>query len=69
MAFRWHTDDGPTLNAGLIAAIFKGVRICIVRKPNIFVIFQGGGGGPDLPAPSLDPQTVRVSRRFDPDQE
>ena len=25
MAFRWHADDGPTLNAGLVAAIFQGI--------------------------------------------
>ena len=24
MAFRWRADDGPTLNAGLVAAIFRG---------------------------------------------
>ena len=23
MALRWRTDDGPTLNAGLVAAIFR----------------------------------------------
>ena len=49
--FRWHADDGPTLNAGLVAEIFQGT--CIARKPNIFVIFQGGGSG--LPVPPLDP--------------
>ena len=24
MAFPWRADDGPTLNAGLVAAIFRG---------------------------------------------
>ena len=24
MAFRWRADDDPTLNAGLVAAIFAG---------------------------------------------
>ena len=43
IAFRWHADDGPTLNAGLVAAIFQGIGTCI-RKPYIFVIFQGGSG-------------------------
>ena len=38
----------PTLNAGLAAAIFQGIRTCIARKPYIFVIFQCGG-------PDLDP--------------
>ena len=45
MAFRWRANDGPTLNAGLVAAIFQGIRTCTARKPFIFVIFQGGGGG------------------------
>ena len=42
MAFRWHADDGPTLNAGLVAVIFQGTWTCIARKPYIFGIFQGG---------------------------
>ena len=44
MAFRWRADDAPTLNAGLVAAIFQGIRNCIARKPYIFVIFLGAGG-------------------------
>ena len=52
MAFRWRADDGPTLNAGLIAAIFQGIRTSIIaKKPYIFVIFQGGGSGPPVPHP------------------
>ena len=53
MAFRWHAVDGSALNAGLVAAIFQGIRTFIARKPNIFVIFQGGGGGPDPLSPPL----------------
>ena len=54
MAFRWHVDDGPTLNVGLGTAIFQRIRTCIARKPYIFVIVQGGGGsGP--PVPPLGP--------------
>ena len=49
MAFRWHANEWPTLNAGFAAAIFQGTRTRIARKPYIFVIFQGGGG------PDLDP--------------
>ena len=41
MAFRWRADDGPTLNAGLVAAIFQGIRTCIARKPYILVILGG----------------------------
>ena len=42
MAFRWHADDGPTLNAGLVAAIFQGSGSVLLESPYIFVIFQGG---------------------------
>ena len=29
-AFRWRTDDGPTLNTGLVALrFFQGIRTCI----------------------------------------
>ena len=50
MAFRWRAHYGSTLNAGLVAAIFQGIRTCIARKPNIFCDLQGG---PDpLPPPS-----------------
>ena len=48
MAFRWRADDGPILNAGLVAMyFFRGSK-----KPYIFVIFQEGSGPP---APPLDP--------------
>ena len=56
MAFRWHADDGPTLNAGLVAVIFQGIRTFIARKPNIFVIFQGG---PDPLSPPLDLHMIK----------
>ena len=56
MAFRWRADDGPTLNAGLVAFCdFQGVRTSIAKEPYIFVIFQlGGGGGSGPPVPPLD---------------
>ena len=53
MAFRWRADDGPTLNPGLVAAIFQGIRTCVAGKPYIFVIFQGGGRGVRTPCPPL----------------
>ena len=38
-------DDGPTLNAALVAAIFQGNRTCIARKPSwYFCDFSGGRG-------------------------
>ena len=47
-----NADDGPTLNAGLVAAVFQGIRTCIVRKSLIFVFFQGGGvSGSPVPPP------------------
>ena len=50
MALSWRADDVPTLNAGLVAAIFQGIWTCVSRKPYIFVIFQSGGGsGPPVP--------------------
>ena len=46
MAFRWRTDNGPTLNAGLVAAIFQGIRTCIARKYHYFCDFSGGSRPP-----------------------
>ena len=42
MVFRWHADDDLTLNSGLVALSFKGIRTSFAKKPYIFVIFQGG---------------------------
>ena len=47
----WRADGGPTLNAGLVAVLFQGIKTCIARKHYIFVISQGG---PD-PLPPSDP--------------
>ena len=39
--------------------IFQGIPTSIAKKPSIFVIFQGGGGGgPDSLSPLLDPHMV-----------
>ena len=54
MAFCWHADDGPTLNAGFVATVCdcKGIRTSIAKKLYIFVIVSG-----DLqPSPPLDPR-------------
>ena len=50
MAFRWRADDGPTLNAGLVALCFfrgSGPLSCLLLRNPIFfcVFFFGGGGG------------------------
>ena len=49
---RWRADGGPTLNAGLVAVLFQGIKTCIARKHYIFVIFQGGSRPPAPPPPS-----------------
>ena len=45
MTFRWRADDGPTLNAGSLAAIFRGSGPALLENHIFFVIFQGGRGG------------------------
>ena len=41
MAFHWCVDDGPTLNAGLVAlCFFQEIRTSIAQKPYIFMIFK-----------------------------
>ena len=53
-------DDGPTLNTGLV----RGSGPVLLGNPYIFVIFQGGGGGPDpLPSP-LDPRMLSCSHNM-----
>ena len=42
MVFSWRADDGPTLNAGLVALLF----FSIANKPYILVNFQGGAWTP-----------------------
>ena len=55
MVFRWRADDGPKLNAGLVALrIFRGSGPVFLRNP-IFCDFSGGGGPDPLPPPPLDP--------------
>ena len=57
MAFRWCADDGPTLKVSLAGQLcgFQGIQTSIAKKPYIFVIFQGvGGGGVRTPVPPLD---------------
>ena len=51
MAFRWRADDGPTLNAGLMAAFYRGSGPVLLENP-IFLRFFRGGPDP-LPPPPL----------------
>ena len=50
MAFRLRADDGPTLIAGLVAAIFStpGPVLLVILY---FCDFSGGGGPDSLPPP------------------
>ena len=51
MAFRWWADDGPTLNAGLVALRFsKGSRPVLLRNP-IALWFSRGVGRVQTPCP------------------
>ena len=43
------TISGPSLNAGLVAAIFQGIRTCIARKPYILCFFRVGPDPLSLP--------------------
>ena len=40
MAFRWSADDGPRLNADLVALCFQGIRTSVFA-----FFFKGGRGG------------------------
>ena len=51
MAFRWRTNDGLTLNSGLVALrFFRGTGPVLLRKP-FSVIFQGVSVPPVVPPP------------------
>ena len=53
MAFRWRADDGPTLNADLVALIlFMGSGPVLLRNP-IFLRFSRMSGPPAPPPPPL----------------
>ena len=49
MAFRWRADDGPILNAGLVALKLSRGSGPILLKILYFCDFPGGGGGPPCP--------------------
>ena len=59
MAFCWRADNGPTLHARLVAAIFQKIRTCIARKSYTFVILQGRSGPP---VPPLDAHMSKQAR-------
>ena len=59
MAFCWRANDGPTLNAGLVALwIFRGSGSVLLRNP-IFLWFFKGGANPM--SPSLDPCMLGIN--------
>ena len=62
MAFRWRADDGPTLNAGLVALLFyRGFGQVLLKKPYIFVTFQRVSGPP---VPPLDPHMQHLGQQL-----
>ena len=66
MVFQRRADDGPTLNAGLLALIFQGFRTSIAKVPYIFVLFSVGGGRVRTPCPlPLDPPMTYETQIMD----
>ena len=56
MAFRWRVDDGPALNAGLVALrFFRGSRPILLENPIFLKFFRGGGQNSLSTPPPLDP--------------
>ena len=57
MAFRWRANNGPTLNACLVALRFLGDPDQYCLETLFIVIFHGGGGGGGSgpPVRPLDP--------------
>ena len=50
MAFRWRADDGPTLNAGLVALwYFRGSGPVLLRNPIFLWFSRGAEVGPPVP--------------------
>ena len=60
MAFRWRANDGPLLNAGLVALWFFRVSRPVLLRNTIFLWFFWGGGGPD----TLPPVWIRPWKAF-----
>ena len=63
-AFRYRTDDGPTLNAGFVATLwfFRGSRT--VPNGTLYLCyFSEGGGESGPPVPPLDPRMDTVGKR------
>ena len=59
----WRADNGPTLNAGLVALWFcRRSGPVLLRNSNFFVIFQGGGADPLSPL-SIRPWQPRISAK------
>ena len=51
MAFRWRADDGQTLNAGLVVALwfFRRSGSVLLRNPIFLWFSRAGGSGPPAP--------------------
>ena len=54
MAFRWQADDGPTLNAGLVAlGFFRGSGAVLLKKLYFGDFSRREGSEPPVPPPDL----------------
>ena len=63
-AFRWRADDGQTLNTGLVAVIFQGIRTSIAKKPYIIpVLWFFGGWEVQTPASSVSAHDLLVQMK------
>ena len=51
MEFRWRVDDGPTLNACLVALGFLGDTGPVILRNTIYFFYFSGGSGPPAPPP------------------
>ena len=60
--FRLRADDGPILNAGLVALwFFRGSGPVLLRSPIfLWFFFLGGGGGRTPSPPPLDPPILQM---------
>ena len=66
MSFCWRGDDGPILNADLVALLFlRGSKPVFLRNPITLCFFRGGGGPPVInPPPPLDSCMSKLTRHW-----
>ena len=60
MAFRWRVDDGPTLNAGLLVAIFRGSGPVLLENPMFCDFSEEGVRTPCPPSGSAHVDYIQI---------